>query len=336
MITVTGGTGLIGSHIVCDLLLAGKQVKVLVRPNSDKESIRTTISYYSDNYNELFSKIIWVEGDTLDYDSLLDAFEGSDTVIHTAAMVSFDASERYKMFSTNIDGTQNVVNACIENGVKQLGYISSVAALGTAPDGEPTTEETGWLPDKKNSNYSISKFHSEMEIWRGIEEGLNAVIVNPTVVIGPGHWDKGSSSLIKTVAKGLKFYTPGAVGYVDVRDVSRCLLTLLEQKKYNQRFLLNSENISYKNLFNLIADSLEVKRPSIEAKYWMVMLGAYVDKLASLLTGKPHQLSRATARSSFHRSFYSSGKIINTLNYRFITVKQSVQDAAAIYLKERK
>ena len=333
MIVLTGITGLVGSHIAADLLSRGESVRAIVRSDSNLQFVRKIFTLYHANGGELYNQIEFVNGDILRYDTLLDAFDHADTVIHTAAIVSFNPSERKEVIQNNVEGTANVVNACLECGVKQLGYISSIAAIGDAEEGELTTELTPWENSGHNSGYSISKHHAELEVWRGIEEGLKAVIVNPSVVIGPGHWTKGSSSLIAAIYKGMRFYTKGGTGYVDVRDVSKCLLALLDKKVSGQRYILNSENLSFFEMFSLTARALGVNEPSAEAKPWMVKVAVVLDWFASLL-GKNRQMTRETARSAFHTTLYSNQKIKDELDYVFIPMSKSVTDTAAQFLRE--
>ncbi len=183
MIVVTGGTGLVGSHLLYELVLKGERIKALKRNSSNTGNTLRTFHYYSKDADKLFSLIDWVEGDILDLVSLEEAFEGASMVYHTAAFVSFVPSRKKKILNNNIQGTANVVNACLTKKVGKLCHVSSVSALGHAIDGLQTDEEMIWSPSKHRSYYSVSKFHSEMEVWRGIEEGLNSVIVNPSFIL---------------------------------------------------------------------------------------------------------------------------------------------------------
>lgn len=333
MIVITGITGLIGSHIAADLLASGQSVRAIVRPNADIQFVRKIFTLYHSNGGELYNQIEFVNGDILNYESLLHAFENADKVIHAAALVSFNPAERKDVILNNIEGTANVVNACLECNVQQLGYISSVAAIGNAEEGELATEKTPWENSGLNSGYSISKYRAELEVWRGMEEGLKVVIVNPSVVIGPGHWTKGSASLITAIYKGMRFYTKGGTGYVDVRDVSSCLLQLMNKDINGQRYILNAENCSYQHAFALIARSLGVKEPSIEAKPWMVKIAAALDWFSSLF-GKTRQITSETARSAFHSNYFSNEKIKNELNFEFIPLSKTITDTAAQFLHE--
>jgi len=253
MVFVTGGTGLIGSHLLYELVSSGKKVTALRRKSGDIKQVLKIFSLYSDDPEGLFARINWVTGDILDFFGLQDLLAGATEVYHCAAVISFSKRDRGKMITNNVGGTANIVNACIQNGVPKLCHVSSVSALGKAQKDSLTDELTNWVPSKKVSGYSESKFFSEMEIWRGIEEGLDAVIVNPSVVLGPGKWSSGSAQFFKAVWDGLKFYTGGATGFVDVNDVVRAMITLMEDTNFkrckNQRYILNSENVSYRELF---------------------------------------------------------------------------------------
>ncbi len=260
MIFVTGGTGLVGAHLLFELTKAGKKVKALKRKTSKLQQVLKTFSYYSPNAQELFEQIEWVNGDIFDYYSLEKILVGVSEIYHCAAIVSFVSEERQQMISNNVEGTANLVNAAIENGVKKICHVSSIAALGKNQNEEAVTEETNWIPLKKNSGYSESKFFSETEIWRGTEEGLDAIIVNPSIILGPANWENGSAKIFKTVWDGMKFYTKGVTGFIDVHDVVKPMIQLMDEKNFetckNQRYLLSSENLSYQNIFSQIIQHL--------------------------------------------------------------------------------
>ncbi|MDO9615746.1 MAG: NAD-dependent epimerase/dehydratase family protein, partial [Bacteroidota bacterium] len=195
MILVTGGTGLVGAHLLYELTNSGLRVKALRRQQSNTDWVKKIFSYYTDQVETLFSQIEWVEGDILDYFSLEEALKGITSIYHCAAIVSFHGDDNDMMLNNNVKGTGNLIDAAIHNGVSKFCHVSSIAALGKTQDGSQITEDTYWTPSKRKTGYSLSKFFSEMEVWRGIEEGLEAVIVNPSIIIGPGNWDIGSPKL---------------------------------------------------------------------------------------------------------------------------------------------
>jgi dihydroflavonol-4-reductase len=336
MIVVTGGTGLVGSHLLYQLTSLGYPVRAIKRAASNVMGVKKIFHFYSDAADALFQKIEWIDADVLDPVSLEEAFEGAEKVYHAAAFVSFLPSLKRKVFESNIYGTANVVNACLQQKVKKLCHVSSVAALGNAVDGSPVTEDLIWSPGKHRSYYSISKFHSEMEIWRGIEEGLNAVMVNPSIILGPGNWEKSSAALFSEIYKGLRFYPTGSNGYVDVKDVVKIMIQLMESDISAERFILNSENCSYEHVFTLIANNLHKPEPNIEAKRWMGELGWRMEWLRSRITQKNPQITRETVASGFSHCHYSSDKIKKVLGTNFISLESSIQETAALFLRDYK
>ena len=327
MILVTGGTGLVGSHLLWHLLQKGERVRAIHRPGSDLEHVREVFGYYGNG--DLAEKIEWFPADTLDLVPLNEAMEGIGKVYHCAAVISFNPSDRKRMRKANIKSTANIVNLCLEHKVEKLCHVSSVSALGRRYDGSAITENDLWKYSKKRSGYSVSKFHSEMEVWRGMEEGLNAVIVNPSVIIGPGNWSRGSARFFTAVRKGLKYYTEGMTGFVDVRDVCRCMITLMESDISGERFIINSEDIPYRDLFNMIAKALDKPVPDTHASERLAEIAWRLEWLRSRFTwGKP-RLTRETARSGRSISRFSNEKIKQATGHRFIPVEESVNWTAS-------
>jgi len=335
---VTGGTGLIGSHLLFELVSAGKKVKALKRETSNLQQVQKVFSWYAENAEELFRQIEWVDGDILDYFGLEKLLDGVTEVFHCAAIVSFNSGERDQMIRNNVEGTANLVNAALENGVKKYCHVSSVAALGNAENGYSIDEQTNWVPSKKISGYSESKFYSETEVWRGIEEGLDAVIVNPSIVLGPGNWNSGSAQLFKTVWNGMKFYTKGVTGYVDVKDVARAMILLMNDSNFeackNTRFLLNAENLSYKQLFSQIADAFGKQRPKFHAS---PVLLAFVWRAAAfwgMVSGKSTAITHETASASASIKNFDGSKITRCFEFDYMPVSQSIQQTAKFFLKD--
>ena len=332
MIFVTGGTGLVGSHLLLELCKSGRQVKALKRESSRLDQVLTIFSYYTDNAKQLFDSIEWVDGDILDYFSLEKLLHGVSEIYHCAAIVSFDKKDRNRMISNNVEGTSNLVNAAIENGVKKICHVSSIAALGRLQGGRLVTEETNWIPTKKNSAYSDSKFFSEAEIWRGIEEGLDAVIVNPSIIIGPGNWDSSSPRIFKTVYEGLKFYTRGVTGYVDVNDVVKAMVSLMDEGNFekckNQRYLLNAENLSYEDVFKQIADAISKPAPSVYANSFMIGAAWRLSAFGSLFSRKAPAITKEVAASSSEVNRFDGSKITSVLNFRYTPISESIINTA--------
>lgn len=334
MILVTGATGMLGAHLLFDLLEKGVIVRAIRRSNSSLEQIEKIFSYYSSMPSSLLKQIEWVEADLLDLYSLEEALTGIDKVYHCAAMISFKKKDQQKMIHANVEGTRNLVNACLNHQIKKLVHVSSIAALGRAEKGEVTTERTPWKDGDKDSAYSISKYQSEMEVWRGIAEGLNAVILNPSVILGPGDWSKGSPSFFNLIDKGMQYYSHGMNGYVYVRDVTKAMIQLMESDISGERYILNGEDLTYLELFNMIAKSIRKRGPEKEAKAWMLKIawrGAY---LKGLLTGKEAQFTKSNARSFLSSYSYSSEKFEKDTAFEFTALQRGIALIGDCYLRD--
>jgi nucleoside-diphosphate-sugar epimerase len=328
MIFVTGGTGLVGAHLLYELTSSGKQVKALKRETSDVNQVLKTFSYYTENPEILYNQIEWINGDILDYFFLENILKGVTEIFHCAAIISFNPKERKKMISNNVQGTSNLVNAALENGVQKFCHVSSIAALGNTLNGIPITEETNWVPSKKVTGYSESKFFSELEIWRGIEEGLDAVIVNPSIILGPTKWNSGSAQFFKMMNDEFKFYTRGIKGFVDVFDVVKAMVALMDEQHFentkNQRFLLNAENWSMQDLFNKIADALEKPHPIYFTSDFILGVIWRVAKIVSLVSGKPPFLTRETAASSNKKNYYDGSKVKQFIDFEYTPIEETI------------
>lgn len=314
MIFVTGGTGFIGSRLLFDLTEGGQPVRALKRKTS-------VIPPFLSGRN-----IEWVEGDVLDLGALEEAMQGVHRVYHCAAMVSLSNKERREMYRVNIQGTANVVNLCLDLGVEKLVHVSSVAGLGREKDGNFITEKTPFDYDGQNWAYGISKYESECEVWRGIAEGLKAAIVNPTIVLADKDWTQGSGRMFGVIQKGMRFYTPGGNGYVDVRDVSRCMIALMESDISAQRFIINAENRSYKDFFSAIARALGKPLPSVKLKRWMLEIAWRVNLGYALLTGKEPLLTKDAVKAGFRVTRYSNEKIVKATGVKFLPLEQTILD----------
>jgi nucleoside-diphosphate-sugar epimerase len=284
----------------------------------------------------LLSSIQWLEGDVTEVYTLQDAMQGVEVVYHCAGKVSFNRGDDAALFRINTDGTANVVNEALIAGVKKLCHVSSIATLGRTDGDAPVDEETHWRNSSDNTPYAISKYSGEREVWRGIAEGLPAVIVNPSVIIGAGDWNQSSAKLFRTVDKGLKYYTEGVNGFVDVRDVARCMVLLTESDTVNERFILSSENLSYRELFNTMADALRKPRPNIRVGVILSEIAWRWESVKSLLTGQSSVITRETAKTANSKFFYKNNKLRERLNFSFLPMKQSIHDAAFYYKKENK
>jgi len=336
MVFVTGGTGLLGTHLLLDLTLKQESVRALKRANSNTAQVLSVFQYYQgeEEGKKLFDSIEWITGDVLDIISLQDGIAGCKRVFHCAAMVSFVKRDFKRMMKINKYGTANVVNVCLDSQVEQLIYVSSTAAIGRDASKEMYEESNKWVNSDDNSNYAVTKYLAENEVWRGVEEGLDAVIVNPCVILGPGNWNESSLSIFKVVKKGLKFYTPGGNAFVDARDVVKSMITLSEQGHVNERFLVISENLPFKTLFETIADTFKVKAPSIKTKKWMAEIAWRIEGILRFLFGKKQNITKETARAAMKTTFYSNEKIKAKIRIEFRPVKEAVTNAVGYFNKK--
>jgi nucleoside-diphosphate-sugar epimerase len=315
MILVTGATGFLGSELIRQLILKGEKVRAIKRESSNLPALLK---------NE--TEIEWFTADILDYFALKDAMEGISKVYHCAAFISFDPADKKLLRKVNVEGTINLLNVSMEMNVSRFLHVSSVAALGESKKEELITENEHWEHGPNASNYSISKYESEMEVFRANAEGLNTIIVNPSIIIGKNAGNQGSGQLFETIQKGLNYYPGGSFGYVDVEDVAKSMILLMDSDISDERFIINAENWSYRDFFSEIAQNLGKRPPQIALKPWMMSLAYLGTRFLSFFTGKKHGLTRETALSAFKKRNFSNEKVKKTLNLEFKPIKQSISE----------
>jgi dihydroflavonol-4-reductase len=338
MVFVTGGTGMVGAHLLYELVSKGVKVRALKRPGSSTLRTEKIFSYYSSDYKSLMQNIEWADGDILEKDSLGELLTGVDQIYHIAAMISFDPKDSKAMIHNNVEGTINLVDLALSLQIPRFCHVSSVAAIGSPPEGVEANEEHPWRNSLEHSAYAESKYFSEMEVWRAILQGLNAVIVNPSVIVGPSDWKSGSSLLFSTVWKGLKFYTKGGTGFVDVRDVAKAMRLLMADNIWedakNQRYILNAENMPFRRFFNQIADCLQVKQPKFFAGNFQLNLAFRLSKIKSFLTGSSPLITRDTVRSANRISYYDGSKICRAIGFEYTPVEVSISNNSQLFLND--
>lgn len=328
MIVVTGSTGLLGSHLLFKLSEKGLPIKALYRNEQKIDQVRKLFEFYDPNgCEERFERIEWLKCDILDIPALEDAIQPNDQVYHCAALVSFDKRHFKDLIRINRRGTENIVNVSLAKGVAKMCYVSSTAAIGA--DKDPIDEKCSWKNGPDVSGYSVSKYSAEKEVWRGIEEGLNAVIVNPCVIFGAGNWNDSSLAIYKTVQKGNKFYPPGANATVDARDVADIMVSLMESDINSERFLCVGSNQTFQTLITEIATQLGIEPPRKEAKKWLVNSVRIVSTFLLFLIGKRPLISKDTMHNLFATRRYSTSKIEQTLNFKFRDLKEQVSNSIA-------
>jgi nucleoside-diphosphate-sugar epimerase len=320
---VTGGTGLVGAHLLLQLLEKGEKVRALFR---SEKSIQKTKSLFNQfKQPELFEQIEWIKGDIIDIPTLEPAFKNVVHVYHCAALISFDSADEKLVRKINIEGTANVVNCALAFGVEKFCYVSSIAALGYLAEKKIIiTEETEWNPEKPHSDYAISKYGAEMEIWRAEQEGLNCVVVNPGVILGSGFWNSGSGEIFTKVSKGIPFYTKGSTGFVAVEDVVTVMYQLMKSDVSGERFTLISENVNFEKLVCWIAKELNVKSPSFYAKPWMTEIGWRLDWIISTFFFQKRTLSKSTAKSLHSTDLISNEKIKKAIQFEFQPIQEYI------------
>lgn len=332
MILVTGGTGLVGSHLLYHLCLENDSIRAIYRTEASLEKVKKVFSYYTDN-DKLFSKIEWFFADITEVPAMIPAFIGVKQVYHCAAFISFDLKDYREMRKINIHGTAIIVNLSIDAKIDKLCFVSSIAAVGDALKGNMTDEEDEWNKELDNSGYSITKYGAEMEIWRASQEGVEVVIVNPGVILGSGFWTAGSGKLFRQIYNGFKYYTEGRTGFVSIQDVVKSMILLMNSAVKNERFILVSENKSFKEIFCLIADAFGKKQPSKKVKSWQTDIFWRVAWVLSRITGREPLLAKYSAKSAHTISQYSSQKVKTAIDFRFEPIQKSIQRICENYLK---
>ncbi len=337
MVFVTGGTGFLGTHLIYHLLFEGKHVMALKRETSNLDLFNRIFNFYQSSPQQLKGTLKWVNGNMLHIDEM-DELLGMDIaeIYHAAALVSFQPQDRDEMMRSNINGTANLVNAALNKSIRKFCHVSSIAAIGRAENQKSIDESTVWKASRQNSNYAISKYGAEREVWRGIEEGLPAVIINPSVILGPGETHSGTGKMISVVLKGLKFYSEGCNGFVDVRDVAAIMKRLTESDISGERFIVSAENLTYHEIFSKIATETGQKPPLFKANRLMGQLAWQLSYLQGKLTGTKPLITRETAITAGNSYLYSNRKIREALNYNFLPINISIKDACRFYVEKIK
>lgn len=321
MILVTGASGLVGSHLVSALLQKGEKVRA---------QYRSAIPVF-----EGTEQVEWVQGNILDVMALEEAMEDVTQVYHCAAIVSFSPAKKSLLQKTNIEGTANVVNACLNAGISKLLFVSSVAALGRIREDKPIDETMNWSEETSNSEYGKTKYFAEMEVWRGIGEGLNAVIVNPVIILGAGDWEKGSSELFKSAYDEFPWYTEGTGGFVDVIDVVSAMIQLMESDVTAERCILCAENKSYREVFTQMAVSFGKKPPHRKVTPLLAGIVWRMEALKSLFTGKDPMLTKETAKTAAAKVLFDNSKIKRLIpGFQYQTVEASIKRICGELLKK--
>lgn len=333
---VTGGSGIVGSRLLFDLLCQGQSVRAILRDEQGKLDLPLLFEHWKPGTGHLANNIHWIEGDILDIESLLLAMDGVKNVYHAAAMVSFRKKDHQQMMKVNAEGTSNVVNACLGSGVDKICFISSVAAIGRSKPGEVIHENIMWKNSPLNSQYAISKYSAERELWRGKEEGLNVCIVNPCIIVGPSNSPRSSMQIFHRAWKGIPFHTTGSNGFVGVNDVSKACIGLMENKVFGERFVLCAENLPYRDFFSKVITSLGKKPTKKTISKPLLKLAWIMDSTLELIGLRKATLTRESIKSATNNVSYLGGKICEHIDFSYTPIDQAITHTAQFFLAARK
>lgn len=313
-VLITGATGFLGSYLLRSLIKSGHQnIRALRRPNSDQALVA-----------DIQAEVEWVEGDLLDPGSLEEAMQGIRQVYHCAAIVSFDPRKVRTMLRVNVEGTANVVNAALWEGVDKLVHVSSIAAIGRSPEEKNVSENTKWQRSPLHSNYAISKYLSEQEAWRGMAEGLNVSVVNPSVILGSGRWEDGPLQLFRMGWKAFPFYATGVSGFVDVRDVAHAMIRLMQEENSGQRYIISGENLSFKAVQEMISEGLGKRAPRYRVNAFVQEIAWRVEWLRTRFGGPPPLITRETARHANAVYYYDNSKSLKDLQLTYTPIAETI------------
>ena len=315
-VLVTGGSGLVGNELIHQLLQKGKKIKALV----NKSPLQIS-------HPDLFP----IQCDLFDVVGLELAMEEVSEIYHCAGFISYSSHNRGRLYKINVEGTANIVNAALQASIKKFIHVSSIAALGKFIEGKPIDETMAWTEDARNSIYGHSKYLGEMEVWRGIAEGLNAVIVNPSIILGAGKWSNASTAIFKNVHDGFNWYSEGVNGFVDVRDLVKSMILLMESDISAERFIVSAENRSYKDIFFLIADAFNKKRPQFKVNKTAAALVWRLEKLKTILSKAEPLVTKESVSTALAQVYFDNRKLKNRLtSFQYLPISETIQYTCSV------
>lgn len=334
-VLITGATGFLGAHLVLEFLRHGYKVRATYRNESSLNKARKVFSFYPETKSFL-SNLEWFHLDLFCYNDVVESLKDVDYVVHAAAEVSFNVSNKNRIIENNTRITAVVTDAALACNIKKLCHISSIATLGTSANGDIITEDIRWNSIRGNSGYSISKFYAEMEVWRNIQNGLSAIIVNPSIILGPGDWHSSSTAFFSATASGLPFYTNGGSGFVDVRDVASASRIALESHIEGDRFILSSENLTFESLFLKIAQNLHKRPPFIRIHSAIAKFAAVINQVVALIKRSEPKITLESARAASKVRKYSGLKFSETFDFNYIPINETISFISRCYIKDIK
>ncbi|MFN2260713.1 MAG: NAD-dependent epimerase/dehydratase family protein [Psychroflexus sp.] len=325
---VSGATGLVGCHLLAKLILEKSACRAMYRTEIKKNHAIKVIQKYGISETEIAQYVDWQKADILRIPDLEVAFQNIKYVYHCAGFISNSPADYKKMRKVNIEGTANMVNTALAFGIKKFCHVSSIATLGQPLADEAITEETPNNLENKQSAYSISKYGAEIEIWRASQEGLDVVIVNPGIILGDGFLSSGSGKIIEKASTGFKFYPQKTTGFVSVYELADAMILLMKSDTKRERFILVSENLSFKTLMREIAIQFDSEPPKVALKPWMLYLAWLMEILKSSFSSHRRQLTRRSISSFFKTNYYDASKIENAIGFKFQNISKSVEEIA--------
>lgn len=332
MILVTGGTGFLGAHLLVELTAIHPSVIAIKRVTSNLKYVERVFNLAG--ASERFKQIIWKDTDLFDIYDVEDALKGVEQVYHCASEVSFNPSHHDRMIKNNVVITANMANAALTCGVKKFMHVSSIAALGRSSMPEDIDETRIWKTDPVNSKYGLSKYKSEMEVWRAYEEGLPVIVVNPAVILGYCPWNEGTGKMFVKVNNGMKYYTHGFTGWVDVKDVVKCMVLLMNKNVVGERFILSGSTAKFKEVFDLIADALNKPKASKEVNLSLAGFVVWAEKWRSKLIHTSPLITKETLINATLECNYINQKVCKELNYSFKPLKETIAETASLFKAE--
>jgi dihydroflavonol-4-reductase len=332
---VTGASGILGSYVVAELIKQGEKVVACRQPSSSLEPIQNVFALQFADWETEFQKVEWRALDITNLLSIEEALQGIDVVFHCAGLVSFSAAKRSKLIQINEVGTANLVNVCLSMPNIKLCHVSSVGTLNNSEHRGDLDETVFWKSTGREGDYAISKYNAEREVWRGMEEGLQALIVNPGVILAPPFWQQSSLAIIHTAYRGNRFYTNGQTAYVMVEDVAAVMIKLIREKKFGKRFLIIEGNYSYKAIFSDLRTGFHYKGKLIEVPRRILKVMAACERFFSFFIARDPVLSPSVMRSAFNKQRYSREELNKTIKHDFVPVPEGIAKLCAIYLKQQ-
>ncbi|MDB3967920.1 NAD-dependent epimerase/dehydratase family protein [Flavobacteriaceae bacterium] len=331
MILVTGGTGIVGAHLLLKCVKQNSKVVATYRREEGLKKIKTLFEKQSPDYLKYFKTIEWIKAPLNDLTLLNNAFKNIDYVYHCAAKVTLADSNAEKLMKSNAEGTANIVNASIKHKIKKLVYVSSIAAIGAEKYITTVNEDSSWNSDQNHTAYAYSKYGAELEVWRGSQEGLNVVIVNPGIILAGELWERSTASLFRDVAKGIRFYPTGSAAVVAVEDVVNVLMKLMKSDVLNERFILVAENISQKELLSKIATSIGIKPPNIPLRKWFLYCAFVFEKILKIIGIRKNFLSIALIETLTSNQKYEGSKICGAINFHYTNIDETIKRIGTSY-----